>query len=295
MEQDQFDIMKDKDGFVAALDQSGGSTPGALSSYGIDEDEYDTDEEMFDLVHEMRTRIMTSPSFTSDKIIGTILFEHTMNHKIEGQYTGDYLIDKGIVPFIKVDEGLADVENGAQMMKPLSNLDNLLEQAKTRNMFGTKMRSNILEYNEEGIDDVVAQQFEVAQTILDAGLVPIIEPEVNILSEEKEEIEEYLNEVIKKHLNDLENDEYVMLKLTIPTNANLYKELTENPRVLRFVALSGGYEREEANEKLSQNENIIASFSRALTQNLSVGQDEKEFDQALKQAVDSIYDASVNK
>jgi len=295
MEQDQFDIMKDKEGFVAALDQSGGSTPGALSSYGIDEDEYDTDEEMFDLVHEMRTRIMTSPSFTSDKIIGTILFEHTMNHKIEGQYTGDYLIDKGIVPFIKVDEGLADVENGAQMMKPLSNLDNLLEQAKTRNMFGTKMRSNILEYNEEGIDDVVAQQFEVAQTILDAGLVPIIEPEVNILSEEKEEIEEYLNEVIKKHLNDLENDEYVMLKLTIPTNANLYKELTENPRVLRFVALSGGYEREEANEKLSQNENIIASFSRALTQNLSVGQDEKEFDQALKQAVDSIYDASVNK
>jgi len=295
MEQDQFDIMKDKDGFVAALDQSGGSTPGALSSYGIDEDEYDTDEEMFDLVHDMRSRIMTSPSFTSDKIIGTILFEHTMNHKIEGQYTGDYLIDKGIVPFIKVDEGLADVENGVQMMKPLSNLDNLLEQAKKRNMFGTKMRSNILEYNEEGIDDVVAQQFEVAQTIIDAGLVPIIEPEVNILSEEKEEIEEYLNEVIKKHLNDLDNDEHVMLKLTIPTNANLYKELTENPRVLRFVALSGGYEREEANEKLSQNENIIASFSRALTQNLSVGQSEKEFDQALKQAVDSIYDASVNK
>jgi len=295
MEQDQFDIMKDKDGFVAALDQSGGSTPGALSSYGIDEDEYDTDEEMFDLVHDMRSRIMTSPSFTSDKIIGTILFEHTMNHKIEGQYTGDYLIDKGIVPFIKVDEGLADVENGVQMMKPLSNLDNLLEQAKKRNMFGTKMRSNILEYNEEGIDDVVAQQFEVAQTIIDAGLVPIIEPEVNILSEEKEDIEEYLNEVIKKHLNDLDNDEHVMLKLTIPTNANLYKELTENPRVLRFVALSGGYEREEANEKLSQNENIIASFSRALTQNLSVGQSEKEFDQALKQAVDSIYDASVNK
>jgi len=295
MEQEPFDIMKNKDGFIAALDQSGGSTPGALSSYGVGEDEYETDEEMFNLVHEMRTRIITSPSFTSDKIIGTILFEHTMNHKIEGKYTGDYLIDKGIVPFLKVDQGLADVENGVQKMKPLTKLDDMLDQANERNMFGTKMRSNILEYNETGIDAVVDQQFDVAKTIVDAGLVPIIEPEVNILSDEKEEIETYLNDAIKKHLDELADDEYVMLKLTIPTQADLYKELTEHPQVVRVVALSGGYEIQEANEKLSNNTNVIASFSRALTQNLSVGQTEEEFDQALKQAVESIYDASIKQ
>lgn len=295
MNQEQFDIMKNKDGFVAALDQSGGSTPKALALYGITEDQFSNDDEMFDLVHEMRTRIITSPSFTSDKIIGAILFEHTMNNKIEGKYTGKYLADKGIVPFIKVDQGLADEENGVQLMKPMPGLNNLLEQSKKQNMFGTKMRSNILSYNEKGIDDVVTQQFQVAQEIIDADLVPIVEPEVNIHAEDKEQIEEYLNKSIKKHLDELSTDDYVMLKLTIPTKANVYKELAAHPQVVRVVALSGGYETDEANEKLSQNDNVIASFSRALTQNLSVDQSEEEFDAKLKEAVDSIYDASVVK
>ena len=295
MNQEHFDIMKNKDGFVAALDQSGGSTPKALIIYGITEDQYSNDDEMFDLVHEMRTRIITSPAFTSDKIIGTILFEHTMNNKIEGQYTGDYLSDKGIVPFIKVDQGLAEEENGVQLMKPMPGLDNLLKQSKEQNMFGTKMRSNILSYNEKGIDDVVTQQFQVAQEIIDAGLVPIVEPEVNIHAEDKEQIEEYLNDSIKKHLDELADDDYVMLKLTIPTKANTYKELTEHPQVIRVVALSGGYEIEEANEKLSHNDKVIASFSRALTQDLSVDQSDEEFNEKLQEAVDAIYDASVNK
>lgn len=295
MNQEHFDIMKNKDGFVAALDQSGGSTPKALENYGITEDQYANDDEMFDLVHEMRTRIITSPAFTSDKIIGTILFEHTMNNKIEGQYTGKYLADKGIVPFIKVDQGLAEEENGVQLMKPMPGLDNLLKQSKEQNMFGTKMRSNILSYNEEGIDAVVTQQFQVAQEIIDAGLVPIVEPEVNIHAEDKEQIEAYLNDAIKKHLDELADDDYVMLKLTIPTKANTYKELTEHPQVIRVVALSGGYETEEANEKLSHNENVIASFSRALTQDLSVDQSDEEFNEKLQEAVDAIYDASVNK
>ncbi len=295
MNQEHFDIMKNKDGFVAALDQSGGSTPKALENYGITEDQYANDDEMFDLVHEMRTRIITSPAFTSDKIIGTILFEHTMNNKIEGQYTGKYLADKGIVPFIKVDQGLAEEENGVQLMKPMPGLDNLLKQSKEQNMFGTKMRSNILSYNEEGIDAVVTQQFQVAQEIIDAGLVPIVEPEVNIHAEDKEQIEAYLNDAIKKHLDELADDDYVMLKLTIPTKANTYKELTEHLQVIRVVALSGGYETEEANEKLSHNENVIASFSRALTQDLSVDQSDEEFNEKLQEAVDAIYDASVNK
>lgn len=295
MNQEHFDIMKNKDGFVAALDQSGGSTPTALENYGITEDQYANDDEMFDLVHEMRTRIITSPAFTSDKIIGTILFEHTMNNKIEGQYTGEYLADKGIVPFIKVDQGLAEEENGVQLMKPMPGLDNLLKQSKEQNMFGTKMRSNILSYNEEGIDAVVEQQFQVAQEIIDAGLVPIVEPEVNIHAEDKEQIEAYLNDAIKKHLDELADDDYVMLKLTIPTEANTYQELTEHPQVIRVVALSGGYETEEANEKLSHNKNVIASFSRALTQDLSVDQSDEEFNEKLQEAVDAIYDASVNK
>lgn len=295
MNQEHFDIMKNKDGFVAALDQSGGSTPTALENYGITEDQYANDDEMFDLVHEMRTRIITSPAFTSDKIIGTILFEHTMNNKIEGQYTGEYLADKGIAPFIKVDQGLAEEENGVQLMKPMPGLDNLLKQSKEQNMFGTKMRSNILSYNEEGIDAVVEQQFQVAQEIIDAGLVPIVEPEVNIHAEDKEQIEAYLNDAIKKHLDELADDDYVMLKLTIPTKANIYKELTEHPQVIRVVALSGGYETEEANEKLSHNKNVIASFSRALTQDLSVDQSDEEFNEKLQEAVDAIYDASVNK
>lgn len=295
MNQEHFDIMKNKDGFIAALDQSGGSTPKALGAYGVNEDKFSNDDEMFTLVHEMRTRIITSPSFTSDKIIGAILFEHTMNNKVEGKYTGEYLADKGIVPFIKVDQGLAEEENGVQLMKPLTKLDALLETANERGMFGTKMRSNILSYNEEGIDAVVKQQFEVAEKIIAAGLVPIIEPEVNIHSDDKEQIEEYLNQSIKKHLNALDKDDYVMLKLTIPTNPNLYQELANHPQVVRLVALSGGYETDEANEKLSQNDDIIASFSRALAQDLSVNQSEEEFDAKLTEAVESIYDASVVK
>lgn len=295
MNQEQLDIMKNKEGFIAALDQSGGSTPKALAAYGVSEDQYETEEEMFDLVHEMRTRIVTSPAFTSDKIIGTILFEHTMNHKVDGKYTGEYLWDKGIVPFIKVDKGLADEENGVQVMKPMPNLAELLKTSKERGMFGTKMRSNILKYNEEGIDEVVAQQFEFGKQIIAAGLVPIIEPEVNIHAKDKPKIEAYLKDSIKRHLDQLADDELVMLKLTIPTEANLYKKLTEHPQVVRVVALSGGYATEEANNKLKNNDNVIASFSRALTQDLSADQSEEEFDATLKEAVDSIYDASVNK
>ncbi|RSA48277.1 fructose bisphosphate aldolase [Enterococcus faecium] len=295
MNQEHFDTIKNKDGFIAALDQSGGSTPKALNAYGVSEDQYSNDDEMFDLVHKMRTRIITSPSFTPDKIIGAILFEHMMNNRIEGQYAGDYLSNKGIVPFIKIDQGLADEEHGVQLMKPIPGLNNLLKQAKEQNMFSTKMRSNILSYNEKGIDDAVTQQFQVAQEIIDAGLVPIVEPEVNIHSEDKEQIEEYLNQSIKNHLDALATDDYVMLKLTIPTKANLYQELADHSQVLRVVALSGGYETDEANEIPSQNDNVIASFSRALTQDLSVNQSDADFDAKLKEAVDSIYEASVVK
>lgn len=294
MNQEQFDIMKNKGGFIAALDQSGGSTPRALELYGVNEDEYSNDEEMFNLVHEMRTRIITSPSFTGDKIIGAILFEHTMNNKIEDKYTGDYLKDKGIVPFIKIDKGLADIKNGVQLMKPMPELDTLLKQSVDKGMFGTKMRSNIMEYNEEGIDAVVKQQFEVGYQIIDAGLVPIIEPEVNIAAEDKEKIESYLKNSIQKELDKLNKDQFVMLKLTIPTEPDLYKELIDHPQVVRVVALSGGYSTDDANDMLKLNHGLIASFSRALTQNLNVNQSDEEFDQTLKEAVDSIYEASIS-
>ena len=289
------DIIKNKDGFIAALDQSGGSTPTALEMYGVGSEAYSNDDEMFERVHEMRTRIITSPSFSSDKIIGTILFEHTMDNKIDGKYTGEYLADKGIVPFLKVDKGLADVNNGVQLMKPMPDLDKLLERGVKRGIFGTKMRSNILEYNEEGIDEVVTQQFKVAQQIMDVGLVPIVEPEVNIHVEDKERIEEYLKESIKRQLDRLDADRFVLLKLTIPTKANVYKDLIEHPQVLRVVALSGGYSTEQANKKLKENIGLIASFSRALTQDLSVNQSDEDFNKNLKKAVDSIFDASVNK
>lgn len=216
-----------------------------------------------------------------------------MNNKIEGQYTGEYLRDKGIVPFIKVDKGLADIENGVQLMKPMPELDTLLKESVDKGMFGTKMRSNILEYSEEGIDAVVKQQFEVGYQIIEAGLVPIIEPEVNIASEEKEKIESYLKESIQKQLDKLNDDQYVMLKLTIPTEPNLYKELIEHPQVVRVVALSGGYSTADANDMLKLNHGLIASFSRALTQNLNVNQSDEEFDKKLKEAVDSIYEASI--
>ncbi len=295
MNQEQFNRMKNDDGFIAALDQSGGSTPKALKAYGVGEDQYSSEEEMFDLVHEMRSRIITSPSFNKERILGAILFEQTMDRKIEGRYTGDYLADKGIVPFVKVDKGLADVENGAQMMKPMPDLDDLLGRAVERGMFGTKMRSNILEANESGIKAVVDQQFEVGKRIIQSGLVPIVEPEVSIHAEDKEEIERILKDEIMNHLNELNDNEYVMLKLTLPTKANFFKELVDHPQVIRVVALSGGYTRRQANDKLKENEGLIASFSRALASDLKADLSDDEFNTSLDEAVEDIFDASVHK
>lgn len=295
MNQEQLDKVKQGHGFIAALDQSGGSTPKALKAYGVNEDQYTNEDEMFDMVHEMRSRIITSPSFTSDKVLGAILFEQTMDREVEGQYTGNYLADKGIVPFLKVDKGLAEVENGVQLMKPMPDLEDLLARANNRHIFGTKMRSNILSANKEGIIAVVEQQFEVGKQIIAAGLVPIIEPEVSINAEDKEAIEEILRDAILEELNGLAEDELVMLKLTIPTVPNLYKELVDHPNVIRVVALSGGYTRTEANNLLKQNDGIIASFSRALSSDLSASQSAEEFDSSLAEAIDSIFDASVNK
>ncbi|WP_433747612.1 fructose bisphosphate aldolase [Falsibacillus pallidus] len=295
MNKSQFDRMKNGKGFIAALDQSGGSTPKALAAYGVMEDAYSNEDEMFDQVHKMRTRIITSPVFSSMSILGVILFEQTMDSKVEGKYTADYLADHNIVPFLKVDKGLAEKENGVQLMKPNPDLDETLRRANERNIFGTKMRSVIHEPNEEGIKEVVDQQFDIGKKIIAADLVPIIEPEVDIHSGDKEKCEEILKAEILKHLNELSEDENVMLKLTIPTKANAYKELVEHPRVVRVVALSGGYSRDEANEKLKENEGMIASFSRALAEELRAGQTEEEFNESLKSAIDSIYDASVNK
>lgn len=295
MNNSQFDKIKSGKGFIAALDQSGGSTPKALAEYGVPEDSYSGEDEMFDLVHQMRTRIITSPAFNSDQILGAILFEQTMDREIEGKYTADHLADKGIVPFLKVDKGLAEKENGVQLMKPIDNLDETLRRANERNIFGTKMRSVIHEPNESGIKEVVEQQFEVGKRIIASNLVPIIEPEVNIHSENKEKCEEILRDEILEQLNGLSEDENVMLKLTIPTQPNTYKELIDHPRVVRVVALSGGYSREEANEKLKENEGLIASFSRALAADLNAQQSEEEFNKSLQKAVDTIYDASVNK
>lgn len=295
MNQEQFDKIKNGKGFIAALDQSGGSTPKALKDYGVEENEYSNDEEMFNLVHEMRARIITSPAFNGDKILGAILFEQTMDREVEGKYTGAYLADKGIVPFLKVDKGLAEETDGVQLMKPIPDLDKLLDRANERGIFGTKMRSNILENNKEAIEKVVKQQFEVAKEIIAAGLVPIIEPEVNIHAKDKEAIEANLAEAIKAELDNLKKDQYVMLKLTIPTKVNAYSELIEHPQVIRVVALSGGYSRDEANKILKQNDGLIASFSRALVSDLNVKQSDEEFNKGLQEAIDSIFDASVNK
>ncbi|NMO76955.1 fructose bisphosphate aldolase [Niallia alba] len=292
----QLEKMKTKKGFIAALDQSGGSTPKALLHYGVAENTYTNEEEMFDLVHQMRTRIITSPAFDSEYILGAILFEQTMDSKIEGMYTADYLAEKkGIVPFLKIDKGLAELTNGVQLMKPITDLDEILRRAKERHIFGTKMRSVIKEANPESIKAVVDQQFEVGKQIIAAGLVPIIEPEVDINSPDKEQSEAILKRELLKHLHNLKEDENVMLKLSIPTVANTYKELTTHSRVVRVVALSGGYSREEANQKLKENDNIIASFSRALSEELNVNQSEEEFNNTLKEAVTSIYEASTAK
>ncbi|EIZ4611806.1 fructose bisphosphate aldolase [Staphylococcus pseudintermedius] len=295
MNQEQFDKIKNGNGFIAALDQSGGSTPKALRGYGVSEDQYTNDDEMFNLVHDMRTRIVTSPSFTADKVLGAILFEQTMDREVEGKHTSEYLADKGIVPFLKVDKGLEDKENGVQLMKPIPELDSLLDRANEHKIFGTKMRSNILEFNKEGIDAVVEQQFGIARQIISKGLVPIIEPEVNIDAEQKAEIEAYLAESIQKQLDKLGSEDYVMLKITIPTQKNQYQSLINHPNVVRVVALSGGYSLEKANEFLKTNHGLIASFSRALINDLRVSQSDKEFDRLLGQTIDAIYDASVNK
>ncbi|MFI3559526.1 fructose bisphosphate aldolase [Staphylococcus pseudintermedius] len=295
MNQEQFDKVKNGNGFIAALDQSGGSTPKALRGYGVSEDQYTNDDEMFNLVHDMRTRIVTSPSFTADKVLGAILFEQTMDREVEGKHTGEYLADKGIVPFLKVDKGLEDKENGVQLMKPIPELDSLLDRANEHKIFGTKMRSNILEFNKEGIDAVVEQQFGIARQIISKGLVPIIEPEVNIDAEQKAEIEAYLAESIQKQLDKLGSEDYVMLKITIPTQKNQYQSLINHPNVVRVVALSGGYSLEKANEFLKTNHGLIASFSRALINDLRVSQSDEEFDRLLGQTIDAIYDASVNK
>ena len=294
MNQEQVKRMKEGKGFIAALDQSGGSTPKALAAYGVSEDTYSSEEEMFDLVHQMRTRIIKSPAFKSDRIIGAILFEQTMDRDIDGKKTPDYLWeDKGVVPFLKVDKGLADLENGVQLMKPMPELDSLLKRANERHIFGTKMRSVIKELNEEGIKAIVEQQFEVGKQILAADLMPILEPEVDIHSDKKEEIEEIMTKEIMDGLDKLPEGEQIMLKLTIPTKANAYSELIAHPKVLRVVALSGGYSREDSNKLLAENEGLIASFSRALSEGLSASQSDEEFNTMLQEATDSIYEASI--
>ncbi|WP_318436029.1 fructose bisphosphate aldolase [Photobacterium leiognathi] len=289
----QLEKMRTKDGFIAALDQSGGSTPKALKAYGINESDYNNDEQMYDLVHAMRSRIITSPVFTSDRIIGAILFENTLDREIEGKPTSQYLWEeKGIVPFLKVDKGLEDKANGVQLMKPMPELDQLLAKAKTKDVFGTKMRSVIWDANEQGIRDVVAQQILFAQQIINAGLVPIIEPEVSIDSPEKAQAEIILNRELMSQLDNLHPNHYVMLKLTLPEQPNLYADTISHPNVIRVVALSGGFPLMKACEKLAENDGIIASFSRVLTDDLYADQPQSEFDAALAETIDPIYQAS---
>ncbi|EFE28129.1 fructose-1,6-bisphosphate aldolase [Filifactor alocis ATCC 35896] len=291
----QLEIMQDGKGFIAALDQSGGSTPKALKLYGVTEDQYSNEEEMFRLVHEMRKRIITSPSFTSERILAAILFKVTMNSKIDDLYTPDFLWEKkGILPILKVDSGLAELNNGVQLMKPFE-LDELLANAKERHIFGTKMRSVIKEYNEDGIREIVKQQFEYARAIIAQGFVPIVEPEVDIHAKEKSKIESFLKAEVVKELKTMNENQKLMFKFTIPTEANLYSDLVNFPCVLRIVALSGGYSREDANALLSKNQNMIASFSRALTEGLNVNQTQEEFDTMLNQSIESIVKASIEK
>lgn len=294
MNAEMLDKIENGRGFIAALDQSGGSTPKALAQYGVPEDAYATEEEMFDRVHEMRTRIITSPAFTGERILGAILFEGTMDRKIEGVPSATYLWQsKGVVPFLKVDRGLADQSDGVQMMNPMPDLDGLLDRATQNEVFGTKMRSVIQLADAGGIERIAAQQFEVAERILDAGLVPILEPEVDIRSPEKAEAEELLREQLRAGLDGLSGEHRVMLKLSIPSEDGFYSSLIEHPRTLRVVALSGGYSRDEANERLARNPGLIASFSRALIGELSADQSDEEFRESLDTAIGSIYDASV--
>jgi fructose-bisphosphate aldolase, class I len=294
MNQKQMDRIHAGKGFIAALDQSGGSTPTALLQYGISKDYYSNDETMFNLVHEMRTRIIMSPAFNSEHILGAILFENTMDRKVGDQFTADFLWkNKGIVPFLKIDIGLAGLENGVQLMKLIPNLNDLLKRAIEKNIFGTKMRSVIKEANSEGIRKLVEQQFDIGKLIAEAGLVPIIEPEVDIHSADKEKSEKLLKSEILNQLSALDKDVKVMLKLSIPTEENFYHDLLNNPHIVRVVALSGGYTQSEANEKLSHNHGLIASFSRALSQGLTAKQTDKQFNLMLSDSIRAIYEASI--
>ena len=294
MNDEQLNEMGSRGGFIAALDQSGGSTPKALELYGIPENRYGNDKQMFDLIHEMRSRLILSPSFTGEKILATILFEQTMDRTINGEDTAAFLWkQKQIVPFVKVDQGLADAQYGVQLMKPMSKLEVLLERAVEKGIFGTKMRSFIQEPNKPGIAAIVDQQFDCAAKIAEYGLMPILEPEVSIKSPDKTSADNLLVEALHDKLDELSDDRQVMLKLTLPDEDNLYASLIDHPRVLRVVALSGGYTLEESVEILARNHRLIASFSRALTEGLTADQSDADFDEKVKANVDEIYDASV--
>jgi fructose-bisphosphate aldolase class I len=294
MNTEQLEKVRNGQGFIAALDQSGGSTPKALKLYGVEEDAYDGEAEMFDRIHEMRSRIVTSPSFNGDRVVGAILFEMTMDRQVEGLDTGAYLWEtKRVVPFLKVDKGLADEADGVQLMKPIDGLDDLLARAAGQGMFGTKMRSVIKLADEAGVKAIVDQQFEIGRQIVAAGLVPIIEPEVDITSPQKGEAEVLLEAAIGAQLDSLEDDQLVMLKLTLPEVDGFYQVLVEHPNVVRVVALSGGYSREDANARLARNPGVIASFSRALTEGLSAQQSDEDFDATLDTTIQAIYEASI--
>src|SRR4029079_2664930 len=293
LNEQQLQKMKSHPGFIAALDQSGGSTPGALRLYGIKEGAWSNEDEMFAIVHQMRTRMITSPSFTGDRIIGAILFENTMDRDIEGQPTADYLWNvKHVVPFLKVDKGLDAEKDGVQLMKPIPELATRLEKAKAKRIFGTKMRSVIKRANAAGIKDIVNQQFELAAQIIAAGLMPIVEPEVDIHCPEKAKAEGLLKAAILEKLNQLPQDQMVMLKLTLPELDNFYADFVKHPKVLRVVALSGGYSRDEANNRLRRNRGVVASFSRALAEGLSAQQSASEFNGTLDKSIQSIFEAS---
>jgi len=289
----QLEKMRTQPGFIAALDQSGGSTPSALRAYGIKDGAWSNEEQMFDLVHQMRTRIITSPVFTGDRIIGAILFENTVDREVEGKPSADYLWDvKRVVPFLKVDKGLAAESSGVQLLKPMPDLGALLDKASDKRIFGTKMRSFIKQASGTGIKDIVSQQFDVARQIVAAGLVPIIEPEVDIHCPEKAKAEELLRAAIQTQLNALPRGELVMLKLTLPEKDDLYAELISHPNVVRVVALSGGYTQEEGNRRLRRNHGIVASFSRALVEGLSVQQSDAQYNTVLEASIHSIFEAS---
>jgi fructose-bisphosphate aldolase, class I len=294
MNREQHEKIREGNGFIAALDQSGGSTPKALKIYGVGEDAYGNEDEMFDRIHEMRTRIITSPAFDGDRVVGAILFENTMDREIEGRGTSEFLwYEKRVVPFLKVDKGLAEESDGVQVMKPMPGLDGLLARARDKGVFGTKMRSVIKLANAKGVEAIVDQQFEVGRQILAAGLVPILEPEIDIKSPQKAEAEELLRDRLAAGLDSIPADQSVMFKLTLPEEDDFYRNLVDHPRVLKVVALSGGYSRDEANARLARNKGVIASFSRALTEGLSANQSDEEFDRAMDEAIQSIYDASV--